>query len=473
MSEQYRFTIEQLSEIERIKMLKARYCYSFDRQRWGTWGALLADDVADRVGGGGAAFVESASRRLKGVTTVHNCHSPRITPHGPDEIVGTWSMLDYNENLSATGARVGKQGYGSYHETYIRTSDGWKIAAWRLSRIRVDPLLGPPVRQLPMTDVGANWLPARPDVTPEQLADHFAIKRVQVGCLRLIDRKDWKRLADVFATGAVLRSDAEVTVGEDPVSALRAAYGDAITVHQLHMPEIVMTSQDAAYAIWALNDLVIRDKDSYEGFGNIAAQYRREKGEWRIAEMQIGHRRRDVIDQPQRQPLAKLEGAEWTGATGLSEPSQLADLEAIAQTRAWLAERFEAKDWSSWRAGYTNDARIDTLDGAENVDRWATSVVEHWRDATVVQHLHEPELELTGPDTARAVWGIMDYRELPGETRAGRRARLLSEEEYRRVDGNWLISHHREIPLHIEETSGPQLAYYVDAGAEDEYAVSS
>ena len=134
-------------DIEAIKQLKARYFRFLDTKDWDGWGGVFATDAlmevpeADVVEQGREAIVAAVSGALEGTTTVHHGHMPEIELTGPDTARGIWAMFDYVEWPAAEGGdRIGLQGYGHYHEEYVREDGEWRIAKTRLVRLRVDPL---------------------------------------------------------------------------------------------------------------------------------------------------------------------------------------------------------------------------------------------------------------------------------------------------------------------------------------------
>ncbi len=140
-------TPEQLADVEAIKQLKARYFRLMDTKRWEAWGDVFTEDVRMEVPeaavefDGRQAVVSNVGAALEGATTIHHGHMPEIELTGPDTATGIWAMFDYVEWPSAEdGTRVGLQGYGHYHETYVRVDGRWQIASTRLERLRVDPL---------------------------------------------------------------------------------------------------------------------------------------------------------------------------------------------------------------------------------------------------------------------------------------------------------------------------------------------
>ena len=117
--------------------LKAAYCRLLDTKDWDGWAALFTEDVeVDVTGSGGTvmrgreAMVSSVRSSLSSVKTVHQVHSPEIVIDG-DDARGVWAMQDrlHWEN----GARL--TGYGQYHERYLRTPQGWRIAEQMLTRL--------------------------------------------------------------------------------------------------------------------------------------------------------------------------------------------------------------------------------------------------------------------------------------------------------------------------------------------------
>jgi hypothetical protein len=135
---------EILRAIEDIKVLKAKYFYYLDTKQWDALRTVFWDDAAFDPDGEGAytfdgveGFIEGASRGLGRAISVHHGHTPIIEVHG-DEATGLWAMTDYVEIQS--DPRSGFVGYGHYHERYRRRNGEWRMTAWKLTRLRVDPL---------------------------------------------------------------------------------------------------------------------------------------------------------------------------------------------------------------------------------------------------------------------------------------------------------------------------------------------
>lgn len=134
-------------DIEAIKRLKARYFRTLDQKDWDGFGLVFAADAllevpdAGFVKQGRADIVEGVRAPLVEAQTVHHGHMPEIELTGPDTATGIWAMFDYVEwPRAASGERVGIQGYGHYHEEYVREDGAWRIARSTLVRLRVDPV---------------------------------------------------------------------------------------------------------------------------------------------------------------------------------------------------------------------------------------------------------------------------------------------------------------------------------------------
>jgi len=137
---------DRSADLAAIARLKARYFRAIDTKDWG----LLADvftedariDVSEDGGGtveGRDRIVESISSVLEGVVTVHHGHMPEIDLLGPDEAAAVWAMDDHLVWPDGSSLR----GAGHYHERCRRVDGEWRIASFRLTRLRLDHQPGP------------------------------------------------------------------------------------------------------------------------------------------------------------------------------------------------------------------------------------------------------------------------------------------------------------------------------------------
>lgn len=123
-----------------IANLKAAYCRLLDTKDWDGWGQLFTEDFElDVTGSGGDvvmgrdAVVASVRQAIGTAQTAHQVHFPEITIEG-GEAHAIWPMQDrvvWGEGRALTG-------YGHYHERYVKTGQGWRIAAQKLTRLVMD-----------------------------------------------------------------------------------------------------------------------------------------------------------------------------------------------------------------------------------------------------------------------------------------------------------------------------------------------
>ena len=132
------------------------------------------------------------------------------------------------------------------------------------------------------------------------------------------------------------------------------------------------------------------------------------------------------------------------------DAAQLAEIEAIKQLKARYFRLLDSKDWAGWRQIFTDDlvSETDTAppqpDGSHRMppahpdaDAFVAFVSNLLGDGVTVHHGHMPEIELTGPDTARGIWAMEDIVAFPTMALHGYGH---YHEEYRKVDGAWRIA---------------------------------
>jgi hypothetical protein len=164
----------QLLEIEAIKGLKARYFRLLDTKQWDEMRLQFCDDcVYDGTSApfpDADAFIASLKLNHARTRTVHHGHMPEILLQTATTARGIWSMTDYVtwegptplKRPTISADMWGFLGFGYYQEEYRKEDGLWKIARLRLTRLRVDPLTGPPVQPIPgMLPPALDWLPSR------------------------------------------------------------------------------------------------------------------------------------------------------------------------------------------------------------------------------------------------------------------------------------------------------------------------
>ncbi len=122
----------------------------------------------------------------------------------------------------------------------------------------------------------------------DNLMEIEAIKRLKYKYLRCVDMKLWNELAECFTEDAVTSfSGGEYSFeGRDAIIAfLDEALGKhMLTQHQVHHPEIELTSDTTATGVWALQDYVINLNEGTTLFGTAyySDEYVKVNGEWKI-----------------------------------------------------------------------------------------------------------------------------------------------------------------------------------------------
>ncbi len=134
---------------------------------------------------------------------------------------------------------------------------------------------------------------------------------------------------------------------------------------------------------------------------------------------------------------------------------QLLDIEQIKQLKARYFRLVDAKRWDEWGQVFASDAVLEIPEG-DLVHRGRAEIVANvsavMEQLRTVHHGHMPEIEITGPDTARGVWAMFDYVEWPAADgkRVGLRGYGHYVEEYVREDGQWRIARSRLDRLRVD-----------------------
>ncbi|MEZ0342605.1 nuclear transport factor 2 family protein [Mycobacterium sp. pV006] len=133
------------------------------------------------------------------------------------------------------------------------------------------------------------------------LVEIEAIKTLKARYCRLLDTKQWSRWRALFA--ADFRSDTstaggKVIVGADEfVDFTRRSLGDRATVHQVHAPEIELTSPTTATGVWALEDVVrLGPGVNLRGYGHYTETYQKVDGSWLFTSSTLTRLREDIFN---------------------------------------------------------------------------------------------------------------------------------------------------------------------------------
>jgi hypothetical protein len=128
-------------DVEAIRQLKARYFRTMDTKDWdGFLSVFVPGVMIDMTGEGGtrtegaADFVATVRSSLEDAVTVHHGHMPEIEITSPNTATGVWAMEDHLWWPEGSPIRH-LHGYGHYHDTYVKTAEGWRIASLSLTRL--------------------------------------------------------------------------------------------------------------------------------------------------------------------------------------------------------------------------------------------------------------------------------------------------------------------------------------------------
>ncbi|MGV0791879.1 nuclear transport factor 2 family protein [Mycolicibacterium sp. XJ1819] len=134
-----------------------------------------------------------------------------------------------------------------------------------------------------------------------ELLEIEALKQLKARYCRYLDTKDWDAWRALFADD--FRSDTseaggKVIVGADEfVAFVRKTLEKQPTVHQVHAPEIELTSPTTARGVWALNDVVrLAPALNLDGYGHYHETYQKTDGQWRLTSSTLTRLRTDIFN---------------------------------------------------------------------------------------------------------------------------------------------------------------------------------
>lgn len=128
-----------------------------------------------------------------------------------------------------------------------------------------------------------------------------AIKQLKARYCRLLDTKDWSAWRDLFTDDFVSdtsRAGGKVVHGADEfVAFTRKSLRSQATVHQVHAPEIELTSPTTARGIWALEDVVrFGPGVNLRGYGHYTETYELVDAQWRFTTSALTRLREDIFN---------------------------------------------------------------------------------------------------------------------------------------------------------------------------------
>ncbi len=144
-------------------------------------------------------------------------------------------------------------------------------------------------------------------------------------------------------------------------------------------------------------------------------------------------------------------------------PKTLDDLlaiEAIKDLKARYCRFVDTKQWDRLATLFAPETRLygfGSVGDGGTPDAFVAGLAKRLGKVISIHHVTSPEIVLTGPDTARGIWPMMDYLEFPdGEApheAPGSRGFVgwgHYEEEYRRTPEGWKFTFMRLTRLRID-----------------------
>ena len=142
----------------------------------------------------------------------------------------------------------------------------------------------------------------------------------------------------------------------------------------------------------------------------------------------------------------------WTGT------DSTADIEAIKQLKARYFRTLDTKDWTAFRAIFTDDLVLDTSGSGGDVINGADAFLEFLQptlaDVVTVHHGHMPEIELTSPTIATGIWAMEDLLRWPDGTEL--RGYGHYHETYEKSADRWRIKSSSLTRLRMDFTEAPK-----------------
>ena len=128
-----------------------------------------------------------------------------------------------------------------------------------------------------------------------------SIKRLKARYCRYLDTKDWAAwrtlFTDDFLSDTSAAGGKTIEGADEFVAFTRESLRSQATVHQVHAPEIELTSPTTARGVWALEDVVrFGPGVNLRGYGHYTETYEKVGDEWRIKSSTLTRLREDVFN---------------------------------------------------------------------------------------------------------------------------------------------------------------------------------
>lgn len=139
--------------------------------------------------------------------------------------------------------------------------------------------------------------------TLEAFNDWLEICELKARYCRLLDAKDWAAWTELFTedfVGDTSEAQGDIVRGRQAfVAYVQQSLGrpSRITAHQVHNPEIELTSATTAKAVWAMEDVVrINFLINVQGRGHYTETYEKQEGRWLLKSSKLTRLRLDIFN---------------------------------------------------------------------------------------------------------------------------------------------------------------------------------
>lgn len=145
---------------------------------------------------------------------------------------------------------------------------------------------------------------------------------------------------------------------------------------------------------------------------------------------------------------------------------RLLAIEDIRRLKASYCRFLDTKDWESFGRSFAPDGVFDhgggqgAIRGPDAIAAAVRSVVD---TVQLVHHALMPEIDVTSPTSATAIWALDDRLRWP-DGRRSLHAYGHYHEEYVKVDGCWKISVSRVTQLRVDTESSTTSDWTLPAG---------
>lgn len=141
-------TLDQHNDLEAIRQLKSRYFRLMDTQQFDRWDSCFTADITARYEGvprandslpvdveinGRDALIDGIRELMTGAQSIHQGYMPELELTSATTASGIWSMYDYVRLPTCHF-----QGWGHYHEDYLKVDGVWRIQKILLTRLHTE-----------------------------------------------------------------------------------------------------------------------------------------------------------------------------------------------------------------------------------------------------------------------------------------------------------------------------------------------